>query len=278
MVKKRIFDITINLIQRLKNPSYRGFAAEIAFYFMLSVVPIILILTQILGFFDISVSNLQQTIFQYLPENSADVLSKFIPKTNTGNVSFSVLSGLLALWAASKAQFSLMRIANVTFTGKFSVTNFFRERFIAIKTLIVMIFAFLFSIIILMYGETIIKAVSVYVDNRFDKKLHISYAWYILRWFLAVLVYFFTVSYLYFVLPVIKVKYKDIIPGSIFAASGMWLVTFLYSTFNLNFSNYDLLYGSFAAIISLLVWFWLIGWILMLGILFNAAWIDTKTA
>ena len=55
--------------------------------------------------------------------------------------------------AKAKAQFSLMRICNFTFTGKLSVKNFFRERFIAIKTLIVTLFTFLFSFLILMYGE-----------------------------------------------------------------------------------------------------------------------------
>ena len=153
MSKKRVSSIIFNIIHRLQSSYYRGVAAELAFYFMLSLIPLILILTQVLGVFQISLKNLQEMLYQYLPNEAAKALTKLLPNRGNGNVSFSIFSAILALWAASKAQFSLMRICNFTFTGKLSVKNFFRERFIAIKTLIVTLFTFLFSFLILMYGE-----------------------------------------------------------------------------------------------------------------------------
>ena len=101
-------------------------------------------------------------------------------------------------------------------------------------------------------------------------------AWFVLRWVLGMGVYFFMVSYIYYVLPTNRVSFRNIVPGSLVASTGMFIVTFIYSSFSIKFANYDLLYGSFAAIISLLVWFWLIGWMIVIGILFNAAWQDTK--
>lgn len=275
MFKKRLFEIIINIIQRLQSPYYRGVAAELAFYFMLSLTPLILILTQILGFFHISLTRLQEMLYQYLPPEAASSLMNILPNTRTGNVSFSIFSGFVALWAASKAQFSLMRICNFTFNGKLSVKNFFRERFIAIKTLLITLFTFLFSFFILMYGEIIINAISAYVNGFIGQKFQVSYAWFVLRWVLATGVYFFMVSYIYYVLPTIRVKFTSLLPGSIVASTGMLILTFIYSTFAIRFSSYDLLYGSFAAIISMLVWFWFIGWILVIGILFNAAWDET---
>ena len=276
MSKKRVSSIIFNIIHRLQSSYYRGVAAELAFYFMLSLIPLILILTQVLGVFQISLKNLQEMLYQYLPNEAAKALTKLLPNRGNGNVSFSIFSAILALWAASKAQFSFMRICNFTFTGKLSVKNFFRERFIAIKTLIVTLFTFLFSFLILMYGEIIINAVSAYVRGVVGYKFQISYAWFVLRWVLGMGVYFFMVSYIYYVLPTNRVSFRNIVPGSLVASTGMFIVTFIYSSFSIKFANYDLLYGSFAAIISLLVWFWLIGWMIVIGILFNAAWQDTK--
>ena len=43
--------------KQLQDPYYQGFAAQIAFYLLLSIVPIILLVTQILGVFDISIAS-----------------------------------------------------------------------------------------------------------------------------------------------------------------------------------------------------------------------------
>ena len=40
----------MSLIKRLQDPYYQGAAAEMGFYFIFSIVPIITILTQILGY------------------------------------------------------------------------------------------------------------------------------------------------------------------------------------------------------------------------------------
>mgnify|MGYP004446734039 CR=1 FL=1 len=54
---KRMFIVGFRQIQ---DPYYHGFAAQISFYLMLSVVPLFLLLTQILGLFDINIETAMQ--------------------------------------------------------------------------------------------------------------------------------------------------------------------------------------------------------------------------
>ena len=51
--------------RQIQDPYYHGFAAQISFYLMLSVVPIFLLLVQILGLFDISTETALGIIEQY---------------------------------------------------------------------------------------------------------------------------------------------------------------------------------------------------------------------
>ena len=60
------------------------------------------------------------------------------------------------------------------------------------------------------------------------------------------------------------------------ATAGILVVTWVYSFYITHFSNYDLLYGSLATIVGLLMWFYFMGFVLVIGIVFNAAWEETK--
>ena len=66
------------------------------------------------------------------------------------------------------------------------------------------------------------------------------------------------------------------IPGSIFAAVGLVLVTWLYSLYLNGMAQYDIVYGALANIVALMFWFYFMAWVLCLGVLFNKVLQDTK--
>ena len=45
-------------LKQYMDPYYQGIAAQVAFFFILSIVPTLLLLTQLLGLLDISLSTL----------------------------------------------------------------------------------------------------------------------------------------------------------------------------------------------------------------------------
>ena len=87
--------------------------------------------------------------------------------------------------------------------------------------------------------------------------------------------YFLVVLYDYYVLPIARLELRDILPGSLFASVGMLVVTLFYSIYVNLIANYNIIYGSLSAIVALLFWFWLLSWVMVLGILFNKVWSDT---
>ena len=53
-VKERIRQMVLLGIKQFGDPYYQGFAAQIAFFVMLSLVPTIIVITQLLGFLNIN--------------------------------------------------------------------------------------------------------------------------------------------------------------------------------------------------------------------------------
>lgn len=274
MTKRRFVHMFLLIIKRMSDPYYQGVAAELAFFFLLSLVPTTIILGELLGVFSISMEVINELLSIYTTPEIAATLSTFVNYTPSGAI--SVIFILFALWAASKAQFSMMRISNYSFTGQSKGNGYIKERLRAIKTIVITVFTLVFSLLILVYGETLINIFSAYVTDFLGLPFIFHSVWYMLRWPVATALYFLMISYNYYVLPTERVKFRKILPGSILASAGMLLATWIYSYYASVFANYDLLYGSLAAIVALLFWFYILGYILIIGIQVNVVWEQTK--
>ena len=150
-----------------------------------------------------------------------------------------------------------------------------RERIRAVKTILITLFTIVFSLLILVYGEIIVNLVTAYLNDFLNYKFTFDNMWYYLRWPIAMAIYFVMVCYNYYVLPSEKQPIKSILPGSVAASAGMLLATWIYSYYTAAFASFDLLYGGLAAIVGLLFWFYIMGYIIVIGIQVNVVWKQT---
>ncbi|MBR3785240.1 MAG: YihY/virulence factor BrkB family protein [Firmicutes bacterium] len=271
-MKSRLLQMILLGIKQFRDPYYQGFAAQMSFYIVLSLVPTLIVLTQILGLLEISLDILVEWIDLYVAPKMADTLLGVIEDRPMGAATSNIIMVLMALWASSRAQFSLMRIANYTYSSGQTTGGFFRERFRSIKTMALTLFTIAFVVIILVYGKVILMLVMGPLVE--DSIINTLWTW--MRWPLAGVLYFLLVSYVYYVLPYEKLGYKEILPGSCFGAVGMLVVTICYSAYANYAVNYDIIYGSLASIVALMFWFYFLSWALGVGIVFNKVWRDTK--
>ncbi len=272
-IKSRLTKMFILGFKQLQDPYYQGFAAQISFYLVLSIVPIIVLITQILGLFGVSLESALALIEEYTGKQMSGILMGLFEFSSVGfgNIFFVIV----ALWAASRASFSIMRIINYTMTdGKTTGKGYFSERFRAVRTMGITIITIVLSLVILAYGKLILTAIVAALG--LDTALAVDNTWLWLRWVLGFGLYFLMISYNYYILPTEKVRYKKVIPGSIFASVGLLLVTYVYSRYTSSLANYDVLYGALSSVVAIMFWFYFLAWVLCLGVLFNKVWDDTS--
>lgn len=75
---------------------------------------------------------------------------------------------------------------------------------------------------------------------------------------------------LFWQLPATRVHFADAWPAALLTAAAWVAVRELYAWYLSRFTNYTLVYGSLAAIIGLLAWFYLTGFIILLGVELSA--------
>lgn len=272
-MKSRFTKMVFLGIKQFRDPYYQGFAAQMSFYIMLSLVPTLIVLSQLFGLFDIPLDFLGDWVEKNVAPNMAGTLKEVLQDSGSSSVATSnIVMIIMALWAASRAQFSMMRIANYTYTSGRTTGSFWRERIRSLKTMALTLFTLAFVAIIPVYGKLILQT----IFGQIVEGTMIDTLWTYLRWPIAGALYFLMVSYNYYVLPNEKLGFREIVPGSIFGAVGMLVVTMFYSIYAKNVANYNIIYGSLASFVALMFWFYFLSWALCLGILFNKVWKDTK--
>lgn len=267
---KRLHTMIVLGFKQFRDPYYQGIAAQVAFFFLLSVVPTTLLLSQLFRFFNISAEDISSLLNVEIPREYSYLIAYIMGSRQETSTNL-LLTGL-AVWAASRVQFTLIRVTHFTNSEDRDAGKYWRER--GKSMLIVILTVILLAVIaaMLVYGDLFFR---LFARNARWIQLWDT-VWQYMKWPVAGAVYLLLIAYNYYVLSVRKIKFRDIMPGSIFCATGMLLVTVIYSFYADHAVNNNILYGPMASLAVLMFWFYFMSWVLVLGILFNKVWADTK--
>ncbi len=267
LTTKNMIKLAFHVWRQFDDPYYTGFAAQIAYFFFMASMPTLIVLSQVLGLFDVSLDFIKV----WLENNVSEKINEFVMDLfSAQSVQITnVIMTIVALWSASGLEFSLGRLESHVLTNGSYRFEFWTERIKAIPTAVVSIVTVAFTLILYVFGENII-------NNILESVLHWNYlaeCLLVLRLPIAAGLFFLMILMNYYILPRIKVPIRSLLPGTIFAWSGIMVVTEFYSMYRERIS-YNILYGAFANIVALMLWFYLISWVLCIGMMFNKAWDD----
>ena len=224
----RFRKICFHLWRQFDDQYYAGFAAQIAYFFFMSSVPMLIVLTQVLGIFDVSMDFIKEWLETHLSTEMGGVLLRLFSASSTALT--NVVMIVLALWASSSLAFSLSAA----------------------------------TLVIYVYGELIARRVlqNTYMGNLINN----------LRTPVLGILFFVVILANYYMLPRIRVPLRAVLPGAVVATIGIMIVTWFYSLYISRATNYNLLYGAFSNIVAMMLWFYLISWVLCIGMMFNKSW------
>lgn len=259
---ERFKKICFHLWRQFDDQYYAGFAAQLAYFFLMSAVPMLIVLTQVLGVFDISMDFVKDWLEMHLSSEMSVFMKRLFSASSTTLP--NVLLILLAVWSSSSLAFSLSRLTTYTISyGKYRY-NFFTERVKAIPMALITILVVAVTMIIYVYGELIANSI---FENALVVRLISN-----IKTPIMGLLFFVLIIAIFYMLPRIRVPVMAVIPGSIVATLGILIVTWGYSLYISRATNYNLLYGAFSNIVAMMLWFYLISWVLCIGMMFNKSW------
>ena len=233
-------------------------AAGVAYYAILSIFPLLLGLIALFGFFLPSV-NLQDELLKFVGNNipgAIDILRQNIMSIMRLRSTLGVLSIVGLFWSAS-AMFGAISLAINRAWDIRRDRPFYIRKASELGMAFGTGFLFLLSL-----GASAIISVLRRVLNLPAADLIIVNVGSRLVAFLLMLAVFLL---LYKLIPNTKTYWRYIWPGALLAAVLFEIARTLFIFYLENFANYQLIYGSIASIIVLLVWIYYSAFIMVLG-------------
>ncbi len=237
---------------------------HLAYYFIISTIPAFTLVFYIASSFNLPIDTISNFISSVFSDSVTSMLMNTVSKTslNLKNIFFL----LLAFYVTSNGARSIITASNTVFNIK--EPTLIRKR---IKSFILTIFIILlitFILVVPLFGNTILKFfATIGIDNQITNILNVIYP--VLKWPLTLFVIFLFIKLIYTMAPDEKIPSSYVNKGAIFTTIAWSIVTGIYSIYINNVANYTLLYGALSNIVILMLWFWLISYIFVIGLALN---------
>ena len=263
-MKKRARKFVNNFFNVLKRPEMLVLPGQLAFFFILSVVPILTLISY--GALTLNLPIEFVTNF-FSHSFGTDVLNLLMPNVSDMSFSFGfVLTIILGLYFASNGSSSIIVTSNMIYG--IEDQGYIRRRIKAFIMTFFMIILFLFILLFPLLGQKLIIAIENINTASTLKNTLISMI-NILNGPLSWLIIFFIIKILYTMAPDKTIPSSQTTYGALFTSVGWIIATALYSFYINNYAQYQIYYGGLANIIILMLWIYLLANIFVIGLALN---------
>ena len=262
---ERVVKAFKKVIEYASKPEMRVLPGQLAFFFVVSLIPLLALVGTLAGYLSISSAKTQQIIESIFPFEITDNLLAFISgKGMTFNIAVFFISTFIL---ASNGAHSMIITSNEIY--KVKDINIIRRRLKAIAMTFNLVLVLLFLLIVPVYGDKIFNVLTAGIDNV-DSVNFVRKIYQIMQYPLSLILVFYNIKLLYTIAPDRHIKSKTTYTGALFTTVGWIVITKLYSIYAGSFANYNIFYGSISDILFLLMWVYLLSYIFVLGMAFNA--------
>lgn len=258
----RLVNYTVKaLYRRYVDDNLSQVGGQLAYFFILSMFPILMLISQIIGMLDIRALDVISPLSGIVPKDMTDIIFDYLSyvkqSRNTGIFTFSAIT---SVYIASKALTSIIYALNKAYRVDIETTNIQKKILAFIVTLLVMA-AVILSLVLITVGKPLFLKIAVF----FNLDMIFLKTWTLFRWGVALFTLSITLFTIYSIIPYEKYPKKYKIAGTIFTIIS-WSMLSLGSAYYVNnLSNYSKIYGPLGTIMLMLLYLYFAGIIIVLG-------------
>ena len=240
-----------------------GIAAQLAYYFFLSLFPALLFLVALASFFPLYsfTDQLMRLLAPIAPAAVVTLLQDQLTSlSNSGDASLLSIGLLMALWSSSAAMVSVIDAMNRAYDIEDS-RAWLKRRVIAIALTMGLALFILTSFGLIVAGPWLAD----FVGRQLGLAPAFTLAWKILQWPVVFLLASTGFGLVYYFAPDAEQEWAWITPGALVATVLWFLASLGFRYYVVNFGNYEEAYGTLGGIILTLLWFYITGLAMVIG-------------
>ena len=254
---KKFIKIMTGFMNRMAQDHVSAFAAQAAFFILMSFVPFLMLLLPLVTYVSITKDMVVEILLQIMPDagDFRSFLFSIIQEVYDKSTAIVPISAVFTLWSAGKGLQGLTNGVNYVVTRIRS----------ALYTLI-FILAVISSLILLVFGNSIQKLLTKYIPTLAKVTAYIIG----MRTAVSLVVLALIFLMIYKFLPNRKTSFRSQIPGAVVSAVAWSLFSLGFSVYLDYYDGFSNMYGSLTTIILVLLWLYFCMYIVLIGAEINA--------
>lgn len=265
MIKKQ-WDRIMRILDRAAQSHVGAYAAQSAFFFVLSLIPIILLLMTMVQYTPLTRGDVMTAVTEVFPKTVTPFLISIINEVYSQSTAIIPVTILVALWSAGRGVLAITSGLNCIYQSK-ETRNYFYLRLRASVYTVLFLLVIISCLLLAVFGNRISIFVEInapVLQKAVDFLIRI-------RTSLTVGVMMLFCMLLYRFLPDVKIrtKWKHQIPGSVFSAIGWQIISLIFSVYLDIFEGFSTMYGSLTTIVLVMLWLYFCMYMILLGGVIN---------
>ena len=249
-----------NITDKIAEDHISAYAAQSAFFIMLSLVPILLLLMTLVRFTPITQADIMAAAYELFPKTVSSTIISIVNEVYSQTGTAISVSLLVALWSAGKGVLAISNGLN-TIRGQVETRNYIFLRLRAAIYTVLFLLAIILSLVFLGFGNSISMLVNKYIPVfQYVMDFIIE-----TRTIIMILVLIVFSLSIYMFLPNKRRRLRSQFPGAIFTAFGWTLASFIFSVYMDIFKGFSNMYGSLTTIVIIMLWLYFCMYVVLLG-------------
>ena len=262
---KRFKNFLHYLYLSVKRPEMEVLPGNLAFFFMMMIIPLLTIIGIIISNIDVGKASVYDALVSNFPDNIASMIISIAGDSSSSIGVMALLISSLVL--ASNGTYSMIVTSNSIYGIKKS--NYFINKIKSVILLIILIILFIILLFVPIFNNKLFEFIGSLTNTDIATNAYVT-LYHLLKYPVVFLLVFIFISILYKWSPSDRKKRRTFY-GATFASVLLVIATWGYSYYLEYFSTFENYYGGISNILCLMVFLNLISYIFVLGMSLNYA-------
>ena len=257
---KNLYSKVIEITSRIGNDHVGAYAAQAAYFFMLSLIPIILLLITMVQYTPVTKADIMTAVLQVFPSSVETLITSIVNQVYNQSMGVIPLTILVALWSAGKGVLAMTNGLNMIYKCQ-ETRNYVVLRIRATIYTVMFLLVIIFLLVMSVFGNTLNIFITEHIpflEQFADKLIRIRIV------ITPILLVVFSLM-LYKFLPNRKGRIKEQLSGAAFTAVGWMIVSWIFSVYLDVFKGFSTMYGSLTTIVLIMLWMYFCMYGILLG-------------
>ena len=237
-----------------------AYAAQSAYFFMLCMIPIILLLLTLVRYTPVTKADVMTAVMQVFPSSVGSMMATVVNQVYNQSMGIIPITIIVALWSAGKGVLAVTNGLNCVYkcteTRNYVILRL-RSTLYTMMFLLVILFLLLLSV----FGNSL----NIFVSEHLPIFREFADRLIEIRAILTPVVMVAFSLLIYKFLPNRRDTLFRQLPGAVFAAIGWMAISWVFSVYVDVFTGFSSMYGSLTTIVLIMLWMYFCMYCILLG-------------